>query len=296
MTGNEEIQYSKTTRDGVDVYYRFFGAREPLLIIGGGPGDNSNRYISLCNLLADSVACILVDQRGTGKTVVDDKSKNKITVIETIKDFELIRKELNFNKWNILGFSFGGFLASMYAEYFPESVSSIVLLDSSGFDNSYENYFFDNIWCRLSSVDILNYNFWEEKARNWANKNHAITEIVRAMIPGYFYDRAKSLSVSQIISDDDFNFETSSLIEKDIKENDIGLSNDKTKYPGDVLIIHGRQDPLGESIPLRLKRSYNKSKLIFIEKAGHYSWIEQPEQVKKAIIEGIANESNVVRA
>lgn len=287
MLDNEEIQYSTITRDDVDIYYRIIGTGEPLLIIGGGPGDNSNRYLSLCTLLADSVSCILVDQRGTGKTIINDKSKNKITVAETIDDFEVIRKNLNIDKWNILGFSFGGFLASIYAEYYPDSILSIVLLDSSGIDNSYENYFFDNIWSRLSTGDILSYNYWQEKAKDNKNRQHAITEIIRSMMPGYFYDRKQSLSVSQIITDDDYNFETSNLIEDDIKKSSIALRNKRSEYLGKVIIIQGRQDPLGESIPLKLESYYENSILIFIEKAGHYSWIEQPEIVKSSIMNSI---------
>jgi pimeloyl-ACP methyl ester carboxylesterase len=48
-----------------------------------------------------------------------------------------------------------------------------------------------------------------------------------------------------------------------------------------VLIIHGRQDPLpaGEE----LHAAIPGSKLIWIEKAGHFSWIEQPAAFRQAL-------------
>ncbi len=49
------------------------------------------------------------------------------------------------------------------------------------------------------------------------------------------------------------------------------------------LILSGRQDPLGESVALSLKQYYRKNTLVFIEKCGHYSWIEQPDQVYSEI-------------
>ncbi len=55
------------------------------------------------------------------------------------------------------------------------------------------------------------------------------------------------------------------------------------EFTGPVLILHGRQDPLGESIPQALLSYYKKSKLVFVEKCGHYSWVEQPEKVKESI-------------
>jgi len=116
-----------------------------------------------------------------------------------------------------------------------------------------------------------------------ADKQHAITEIIRSMMPGYFFDRKKSLLVSQIIKDTDFDFETGELMEKDIAKRELDLLKMKVVFKGSVLILHGRQDPLGESIPQKLSQYYSKSTLIFIEKAGHYSWIEQPEKVSSSI-------------
>ena len=57
----------------------------------------------------------------------------------------------------------------------------------------------------------------------------------------------------------------------------------KSSYGNPVLILHARQDPVGESIPQILSHYYKNSTLIFIEKAGHYSWIEQPEVVINSI-------------
>lgn len=52
---------------------------------------------------------------------------------------------------------------------------------------------------------------------------------------------------------------------------------------GPVPVLHGRQDPLGESVPLGLSSYYKESRRLFVEKCGHYSWIEQPEPVFAAI-------------
>jgi proline iminopeptidase len=239
----------------------------------------SDRYLSLCELLSKDFKCILVDQRGTGKSMPNPKDESTVTMALTLDDFEAIRNQLNLKTWNVLGFSYGGYLASTYAAFFPASIKSMVLLNSSGFNNDYAGYFSDNITSRMLPQDMWVYNYWADPARMNANKQHAITEIIRSMMPGYFFDRKKSLIVSQIIKDTDFDFETGELIEKDIAKRELDLSKMKAVFKGPVLILHGRQDPLGESIPQELFRYYKKTTLIFIEKAGHYSWIEQPERV-----------------
>lgn len=271
--------YEKVLSHGLDVHYRIFGEGEPLLIIGGGPGDVSDRYLSLCELLSKNFKCILVDQRGTGKSTPQVKDETTVTIALTLDDFEAIRSQLKLKTWNILGFSYGGYLASAYAAFFPGSITSIILLDSSGLNNDYAGHFSDNITSRMLPQDMWVYNYWADPARMNENKQHAITEIIRSMMPGYFFDRKKSLLVSQIIKDSDFDFETGELIEKDIAKRELDLSKMKAIFKGSVLILHGRQDPLGESIPQELSRYYKKTTLIFIEKAGHYSWIEQPERV-----------------
>ena len=102
-------------------------------------------------------------------------------------------------------------------------------------------------------------------------------------MPGYFYDREKSLIVSQSMKDSDFNFEVGPWIWRDIIDNDMDLTKQTSNFDKPVLIIHGRQDPVGESVAVTLSDHYKYSTLVFVEKAGHYSWIEQPDHVHDSI-------------
>lgn len=275
--------YAFVSSHGLDIHYRQAGTGEPLLIIGGGPGDASDRYLSLCELLAPKYRCILVDQRGTGKSTPAVKNETTVTVAQTVDDFEAIRVQLGLKQWTVLGFSYGGFLASVYGESFPASIKSVVLLDSSGLNNDYGAYFGDNITSRMTPEDRWVYDYWSDPARLQADRHHAITEIIRSMMPGYFFDRKKSVLVSQAIRDTDFDFETGDLIEQDIARRKLDLATTESVLDKPVLILHGRQDPLGESIPRTLAQHYGRSTLVFVEQAGHYSWIEQPEKVLAAI-------------
>lgn len=276
-------QYQKVNSNGLDIYYRIFGKGEPILIIGGGPGDVSDRYLSLCELLSQKYQCVLVEQRGTGKSSPEISDSTTISISLTLSDFEEIRKKIAFDKWTILGFSYGGYLSSLYAHFYPGSISSLVLLNSMGLGTDAFEYFSDNIDSKLQESDRIVIEYWSDSARYSQNPHHAITEMIRAKMPGYFYDRKKSLIVSQTMKDSDFNFEVGQWIWKDIYERKLDLSGFNSDFSKPVLIIHGRQDPLGESVPQSLHNYYKQSKLRIIEKCGHYSWIEQPENVLNAI-------------
>ena len=80
-----------------------------------------------------------------------------------------------------------------------------------------------------------------------------------------------------------FHFDMGSFIWQDIEKRDLDLAKMAPGFADPVLILHGRQDPLGESVPQQLSRYYGNAKLVFIEKCGHYSWIEQPDEVFSAI-------------
>jgi len=47
-----EVPYQKVASYGLDVYFREFGEGTPVLVLGGDPGDASDRYLSLCEGLA----------------------------------------------------------------------------------------------------------------------------------------------------------------------------------------------------------------------------------------------------
>jgi proline iminopeptidase len=279
----------KVQNHGLDIHYRLFGHGVPLLVIGGGPGDVADRYLGLCELLAKNQQCVLVEQRGTGKSAPAVSDASTISVALTLDDFEAIRRQLGLKQWHVLGFSFGGYLASLYAQYFPSSVSALTLLGSMGLNKHGLAGFQDNISSRLGAADLELCEYWSDPQRMQADPQHAISEVIRARMPGYFFDRKKSLLVSQVIKDSDFNFATGDWIWRDIGRQKLDLAEMTPAFSGPVLILHGRQDPLGEAVPLALERYYKKSKLIFIEKCGHYSWVEQPEKVMAPISEFLAD-------
>lgn len=276
-------QYQKAQSHNLDIYYRIFGKGQPILIIGGGPGDVSDRYLSLCDLLSKDFQCILVDQRGTGKSTPAILDSTTINIDLTIKDFEAIRNQLGFKQWNVLGFSYGGFVASVYAEKFPESISSLITLGSMGFDFSIFRYFNNNIMSKLWQADLDALTYWTDSSRFAADPHHAIVETIRAKMPGYFFDREKAIVMRNEMKDTDFDFNMGNWIWLDIQKNYMNLSQVESKFDKPVLIIQGRQDPLGEGAAINLSMYYKNSTLKFVEKAGHYSWIEQPDKVYNSI-------------
>ena len=52
--------------------------------------------------------------------------------------------------------------------------------------------FEDNVTAKLWASDLQLYEYWSDPARMKADRQQAFTEIIRARMPGYFFDRKKS--------------------------------------------------------------------------------------------------------
>ncbi|HEX5913149.1 MAG TPA: alpha/beta hydrolase, partial [Rubrobacter sp.] len=78
-------------------------------------------------------------------------------------DAEELREQLGFDRWAVLGHSFGGQVALEYALRYPNSLSHLVLLDSGG----------DSRWAQQNAADLVaKRGYGQKKAelvRRWFN-------------------------------------------------------------------------------------------------------------------------------
>lgn len=126
----------------VSLFVDVVGRGYPLLLIHGGPGLD---HWSLAPLRGSSDRCTLVfyDQRCNGRSV--GPPVTTMTWDNLTADAEVLREKLGFERWAVLGHSFGGHVALEYALRYPDRVSHLVLLDTGG----------DNHWSRENAPRIL---------------------------------------------------------------------------------------------------------------------------------------------
>jgi len=125
------------------IFLRYFkeGEGKPVLIIHGGPGIPYATPWSGLNKLTDGYEFYYYDQRGSGdstrpitKFESDNYYENALLAEETLgitaqlTDIERIRQILGEEKLTIIGHSYGGFLATLYAAEFPDNVEALVLV------------------------------------------------------------------------------------------------------------------------------------------------------------------------
>lgn len=110
--------------NGVKLYYEIQGTGEPLIVLHGGFG-NTELYMPNITALAKNYKVITVDMQGHGRTADIERPLDREAMAE---DIAALIKHLNLGKTNIIGYSFGGWVALRLAIQHPELLQKAVLI------------------------------------------------------------------------------------------------------------------------------------------------------------------------
>ncbi|WP_303311815.1 alpha/beta fold hydrolase [Hymenobacter sp. BT730] len=118
-----------TTSDGVALYVRVAGKGTPCVFVHGGPGAGSYGFEKLAGQpLEEKLQMIYVDQRGSGRSA--SHTKLNYSLERQVEDLEEIRQQLHLEKWVVMAHSFGGIIATAYAQKYPQHVQALILVNS----------------------------------------------------------------------------------------------------------------------------------------------------------------------
>jgi pimeloyl-ACP methyl ester carboxylesterase len=111
------------------LYVEVVGHGYPLALMHGGPGAD-HWSMSPFRCLADQFTLVFYDHRCNGRS--DGPPVPSMTWENLTADADALRQRLGFDRWAVLGHSFGGQVALEYALRYPDSLSHLVLLDTGG--------------------------------------------------------------------------------------------------------------------------------------------------------------------
>lgn len=268
------------------LHYRDYGRGSPVLVLMGGPGIPGAALEPVAQMIAKQGRAIVPDQRGSGKSM--PKEARSITLEATLQDFEALRQKLGFKQWTVLGVSWGGMLAMDYASKFPGSVRGLVLVGSGG--TSWASFllaFSDNMAARMSADDRATRHYWSQPKQLARDPVRAAVEDLKALLPSQFYDRAKAPQAIALFlpGREYYNPEAGEQLGGAFEQGAPARIEALRKVSIPTLILHGRQDPMPESVALANQQLLCGSRLVWLDRCGHWPWIEQPEALEKALLE-----------
>ena len=113
--------------DGHEIYVEAVGRADgiPAVYLHGGPGSGCQPdHRRLFD--PERFHAVLFDQRGAGRSRPNGRREHN-TLPQLIADMEIIREKFGFERWMIVGGSWGATLALAYAQAHPDRVTGIVL-------------------------------------------------------------------------------------------------------------------------------------------------------------------------
>lgn len=102
-----------------------------VVILNGGPGQNSHDTKAAGNFQLSDVNELNFDQRGLGCSAPETYEEYSDAVLystkNTIQDMEMIRKAYNISTWSVYGISYGTIPATQYSSLYSDRVRSTLL-------------------------------------------------------------------------------------------------------------------------------------------------------------------------
>ncbi len=265
---NAQTSYYITSADQTKLFVREFGKGEPVIFLAGGPGFNASYLEPVWKNLSSKYRCIVLDQRGTGKSALSTMDSHTFTMDNYVNDLEALRVHLKVDQFTLLGHSWGAALAMVYAARYPLHASKLVLLSGVGPSSKVFRFFQDNIAMRLRPEDL----------KELAICDSLQQPTIKALLPGYFFDRKRALETKALLNLDDYNTRAQNLTWPAYMADEDSRVGALKNFKGTVSIIQGRQDPVGESTAFEIKELMPQTNIHFIEKCGHFPWLENDDQ------------------
>lgn len=283
-----------TTTTDVPLYWCAYGAAggEKLLLLHGGPGAHHDYLLPQMLSLAEpngaaSRELLFYDQRGGGRSRSDTSDREAAISWEThVRDLELVIDELHVEPLTIVGYSWGGLLALLFAREAAArrvrfAPARLVLIDPAPVARRFRDQFEREFARRQASPEVQGL------------RDELAASGLRERDPAAYRHRSFELSVAGYFADpraarDLTPFRVTGRVQQSVWDSlgdyDLVADPELRAITTPTLIVHGRQDP----IPLESSEqcaSALRATLVVLDQCGHVPYVEQPHALFAAMEE-----------
>ncbi|MFJ8529033.1 alpha/beta fold hydrolase [Bacillus sp. NPDC094106] len=284
---------------GKKLYVETYGSIEnpSVLYLHGGPGEMCYDFsYHQAHRLQDFFRLIAIDQRGVGRSEKINQQE-PFELRDLIEDCEELRKMLQIEKWSVIGHSFGGFLALLYAAMYPQSIRKIIF-EGPTFDFALSSR------ALLKKTGILLKKYGKEKQGNEciaiAESDANSVELLEAYIKLSGELEEQRMEIYNYVEDEtDYSIYSEEEWEEFYDRSDIHFT--RLKEEGEIhqsllsklkdvenpmLLIIGKNDVVTCEIQIQaFNRDAQNGKVIVFEESGHTPHYEAADQFAKAVID-----------
>jgi proline iminopeptidase len=264
----------------VSLYVDVVGHGDPLVLMHGGPSADL-WTMGAFRRLADQHTLVFYDHRCNGRSTGPPASS--MTWENLTADADALREHLGFDRWAVLGHSFGGHVALEYALRQPQHVSRLVLVDTGA----------DARWARENAPRVMSERGFSaaqvELVRRWFSgefepreylpifwrissaymPNHGFIGMVRELAEGGWRSRIRA---------EPYLFAARSLLPGWSVVSRLG------EITAPTLVVAGREDfVFPPECQRELVDGIPHAELVLVDEAGHNPQDENPAEVMAAV-------------
>lgn len=273
----EAREYFAAVRS-IRIFVKEMGQGRPLAVLHGGPGAHHDYLLPQVAELADEFHLYMYDQRGGGRSRV--RRPVEVGWRDHVADLEALRQEWGLESFALLGYSWGGLLALLYASEYRDRVDAMALVAPAAAWGDYHRRFRDEFERRQSSPEVERLR-QEMEASELAERDPTAHRQRRfeLSVAGYFKEpeRARGLTPFRVQSQvQHHTWSSLGGLGPEIRRKLVSL-----RVP--TLVLHGRHDPIPLEWAEELVAVLPAARLLVLEDSGHVPFVEQREETFAAI-------------
>jgi proline iminopeptidase len=258
---------------GASLFVREVGSGPAVVLLHGGPGASHDYIFPAYSRLADEFRLLFYDQRGGGRSRV--ARPRAIGWRDHVADLEALRRTWGLDRIPIVGYSWGGLLALLYAAEHPDRARALALVAPAAGWGDYHRRFKDELARRSEAPDVKRMREELEasglRARDpaeYRRRRFALS------VAGYFRDPRDALRSTPFT----VHLLAQQATWASLKGYGPELRRRLETLAVPTLILHGRYDPIPLAWAEELAGVLRDARLVVLERSGHVPHVEEPER------------------
>jgi proline iminopeptidase len=263
----------------VSLYYEILGSAPgtPLVVANGGPGfDHSYLHLSdAWDTIAKTRKVVLYDQRGVGRSSRIAPGQS-CTLRDQIEDLDALRAHIGAERIDLLGHSWGGYLAMAYAARYPQHIRRLLIVDSAAPKWGDTVFLFKNIF--PEGVEREDADEFASQLGDKAAAGRSLREYFSML----FYSPEKRDAALAKMDEGSENPEVNETINKDLERYDLNPELPKYRFP--TMVMTGRFDiNVAPVVAFKIHKAIAGSEFVVFDRSGHMPFYEEPEKFVQTV-------------
>ena len=261
--------------NGVSIHVRTQSDSPDAIVLHGGPGAHHDYLLPQFDDLAGPTSLLYYDQRGGGRSPVDRDTT--VGYKELIEDLGVIVDQFCNGNATLIGYSFGGLLAMLYAVEHRDTVSRMALVSPAP-GTAEGRLEFEKRFAERSMSEEIQKARAELQGSNLkdSDPDEYRRRAFQLSVAGYFYDIENVRELTP--------FRVTGRVQKSVWESlgDYDIRESLARLDVPSIVLHGSHDP----IPIETARDSAErlgAQFVEMEKSGHCPHVEQREEFARVV-------------